>query len=426
MKKKTSKYAITEIITTGLNFKKDKIIHISTHQLNNGKVEDSFSSFINPERTLEPDWSRSVGISNLDLQNAPKFYEVAKRLIALWDGYTLISTNPQFSYIFLKNEYKTLGFNFNHANAHLDSIVMHSNATFCPGTSKAEDIVNHITSTQGKNLINAINLKKDLSPKKYLAAKVKELPNICGVYLLKNEAREIIYVGKALKIRDRIRQHFRDLQRKGFNIHRKVADVDYIDAHSELFALLLELHLIRTYRPELNKALRNTTYKYDLKIKFNEGSHHEVKIAPIKKLTDGLVIKRFRSRKSAVTFVTGLLELGFINPEYLNVHGARKTDFSEYEHLDCEEVEEYNNHLTEVMEEINPFRSGSFLIKENADAEAYCIVEDGLFRGLGFSSKGKNSFVELKENCDHKFSYEDALNVVLNFGKSSVLFVERH
>ena len=238
MKKTVSKYAITEIITTGLDFKKDRIIHLSTYLLNEGEIENNFTSFINPERILEPDWSRSVGILDIDLKDVPKFYEKAKHLLELWKECILISSNPRFTYTFIKNEYKALGFAFNHSYAHLNNIIDDdTKALFYPGCQKAKDIVDYLITNQDHTL--CIKPKKDLSPKNYFSERIKELPNSCGVYLLKNKKDHVIYVGKAIKIRSRIRQHFRNLNNKGFNIHRKVVDIELcIDQKRANFQIL--------------------------------------------------------------------------------------------------------------------------------------------------------------------------------------------
>jgi DNA polymerase III epsilon subunit-like protein len=162
--KKISKYAITEIITTGLNFREDKIIHIATYLLTAGKVTNSFVSFINPERSLEPEWSRSVGLSSFELKSAPKFFEIGKDLLSLWENHILLSTNPRYTYTFIKNEFKNLGFAFNHSYAHIDIVIGKNGLRFDPGLNKASEVADCVINKMAGNGETNKTVKKKPKP----------------------------------------------------------------------------------------------------------------------------------------------------------------------------------------------------------------------------------------------------------------------
>jgi excinuclease ABC subunit C len=91
-----------------------------------------------------------------------------------------------------------------------------------------------------------------------LLDKVDSLPESPGVYLMKNRAGKIIYVGKAESLRDRVRSYFRDsgpMDTKTIVLVRRVHDFDYIVTHSEVEALILELTLIKKHKPRYNVRL---------------------------------------------------------------------------------------------------------------------------------------------------------------------------
>ncbi len=99
-----------------------------------------------------------------------------------------------------------------------------------------------------------------------LQTKLEHLPTSPGVYLMKNDQDEIIYVGKAINLRNRVRSYFRELkpdQAKTKALVKHIADLEYILADNELEALVLECNLIKKYRPKYNINLKDDkTYPY--------------------------------------------------------------------------------------------------------------------------------------------------------------------
>ncbi|MBR4944370.1 MAG: excinuclease ABC subunit UvrC [Peptococcaceae bacterium] len=99
-----------------------------------------------------------------------------------------------------------------------------------------------------------------------LQTKLENLPTSPGVYLMKNDQDEIIYVGKAINLRNRVRSYFRELkpdQAKTKALVKHIADLEYILADNELEALVLECNLIKKYRPKYNINLKDDkTYPY--------------------------------------------------------------------------------------------------------------------------------------------------------------------
>lgn len=99
-----------------------------------------------------------------------------------------------------------------------------------------------------------------------LQTKLENLPTNPGVYLMKNDKGEIIYVGKAINLRNRVRSYFRELkpeQAKTKALVKHIVDLEYILADNELEALVLECNLIKKYRPKYNINLKDDkTYPF--------------------------------------------------------------------------------------------------------------------------------------------------------------------
>src|SRR3954453_8107710 len=91
-----------------------------------------------------------------------------------------------------------------------------------------------------------------------LAEKAKSLPKAPGVYLMKDSAGRVIYIGKSASLRDRVSSYFQPatkLERKKAGLREVVIDFDFIQTDSEVEALLAENGLIRAITPNTNAAL---------------------------------------------------------------------------------------------------------------------------------------------------------------------------
>ena len=102
---------------------------------------------------------------------------------------------------------------------------------------------------------------------------LKKLPGKPGVYLMHDEKDAIIYVGKAVSLKNRVRQYFQSSRNKGVKIEQMVTHIarfEYIVTDSELEALVLEFNLIKEHRPKYNTMLMDDkTYPY-IKVTVNE------------------------------------------------------------------------------------------------------------------------------------------------------------
>ncbi|NTW62473.1 GIY-YIG nuclease family protein, partial [Candidatus Saccharibacteria bacterium] len=95
---------------------------------------------------------------------------------------------------------------------------------------------------------------------KSLELKLKQLPNSPGVYFHKDKNGEIIYVGKAAVLKNRVRQYFqsrRNMDVKTRALVAEIADTDWVETDSEIDALFLEAEMVKRYMPRFNILLRD-------------------------------------------------------------------------------------------------------------------------------------------------------------------------
>ena len=93
-----------------------------------------------------------------------------------------------------------------------------------------------------------------------LQEKLKTLPASPGVYFHKSETGEIIYVGKAAVLKNRVRQYFqskRDFDLKTLALVNEITDTDWVETESEIDALFLESEMVKRYMPRYNILLRD-------------------------------------------------------------------------------------------------------------------------------------------------------------------------
>lgn len=121
---------------------------------------------------------------------------------------------------------------------------------------------------------------------KAVLKKMEEIPDACGVYIFKSSDDKILYIGKAVSLRKRVRSHFRSSQYiKDAILMEKVADIDYIVCENEEQALLLEANLIKEKKPYYNVSLRDDkSYPYLL---ISADKFARISVARPKKLKKG-------------------------------------------------------------------------------------------------------------------------------------------
>jgi DNA polymerase-3 subunit epsilon len=105
-------YAILDIETTGGNYDEEGITEIAIYRYDGIQIIDQFCSLINPQKAIQPFVVKLTGINENMLRNAPKFYEVAKRIVEITEDCVLVAHNAAFDYRILQTEFRRLGFSF--------------------------------------------------------------------------------------------------------------------------------------------------------------------------------------------------------------------------------------------------------------------------------------------------------------------------
>lgn len=155
---------------------------------------------------------------------------------------------------------------------------------------------------------------------------LKKLPDSPGVYIHKDKLGRVIYVGKAISLRRRVRQYFQSGNQKNPKIRAmvsQIAEFEFINTATEMEAFILECNLIKEYRPKYNILLRDDkTYPY-IKVTLNEAWPGVVKTRIVK--NDG---GKYFGPYSDVNAVNKIVEL--LNDIYI-LKKCKKQSFNSYE-----------------------------------------------------------------------------------------------
>ena len=109
---KPHKYSLIDIETTGRFRKGQKIIEIAILNIDGDVVVEEFSTLINPQLRIPYFITNLTGITNEAVEHAPKFYEIAKKIVEMTQDRVFVAHNVFFDFNFIKHEFSELGCTF--------------------------------------------------------------------------------------------------------------------------------------------------------------------------------------------------------------------------------------------------------------------------------------------------------------------------
>ena len=384
--KKNILYSIVDVETTGGKFNEEGITEIAIYKFDGIKIVDQFISLLNPEIPIQPFVQQLTGINNKMLSNAPKFFQVAKRVLEITENTILVAHNSSFDYRMLKIEFDRLGYEFSipqlctvslskklipeMASYKLGKLVKSlgipiSNRHRASGDALAtvELFKLLLIKDSNKDIVNAIIKKKESNIK--FVTITKDLKNITGIYYIYNELGQIIYIGKSKNIKNRVNQHLIGNTNKSLKIQIEINSVSYESCGNELIALIKESEEIKVNKPKLNKLIKKEVLKFGLQLCEDEKNYKFLRIIHFDESSK--YIKVYSSLKKA-------------NNSLLNIY--KKYKITNKKSL-------INN--TKIENFINDFtfpHSNMIIVDKGRDAEekSMILIKDSNYVGFGYFS----------------------------------------
>ena len=406
-------YAILDIESSGGKFNEEGITEIAIYKFDGHKVVDQFISLINPERPIDQYVVKLTGINNNMLRTAPKFYEVAKRIVEITTDCIIVAHNAQFDYRILSTEFGRLGFDFKRqtlCTVELSQKLMpeqpsHSlgklvRSLGIPIADRHRANGDALATVELFKLLLSKDLDKEIISKNIRSLEVefnaklhnllRDLPNKTGVYYLFNKENKIIYIGKSKNIKKRINQHFTSNDKKSNLLQKEVEDVTFEVTGMEMIALLLENEEIKRHKPKHNKALKKNIFNYALYPITDDNGYINLKLMK----ADGRKknIMTFTSRDSGKSFLRRVSEINGLCEKFTGVHTGKGSCFK-YEINECagacigkEDKDAYNLRVRGIIEKYSLRNKNMLLIgygREKTE-KSVVLIEDSEFKGFGY------------------------------------------
>jgi DNA polymerase-3 subunit epsilon len=375
------------------------------------------------------------------LRSAPKFYEVAKRIIEITEGCILVAHNASFDYRILRTEFNRLGYDFKVptlCTVELSKKLILDQPSYSlgklvrslgiPMADRHRASGDALATVQLFKLLLAKDTEKEIV-KSFVKTEIKPgmlpklldiveaLPSKTGIYYIHNENGDLIYIGKSKNIKKKVNQHFTGTNSKSKKIQRDVYAVTYEETGSELIALLKESEEIKVNKPIYNRAQRKSIFQYALYSFKDEKGYLALRVEK----ADG--------RKKEITSFTSLQEgknaLFRITEKYhlcQKINGLYETKSAcfQYKIKECngacigEETSEVYNEKVRNFLIKNSFENQNMVIVDRGrthSERSAVLIENGIYKGYCFYHLNyqintieilKNIIISMQHNRDTK------------------------
>ncbi|WP_376777087.1 exonuclease domain-containing protein [Flavobacterium covae] len=407
-------YCILDIETTGGQYNEEGITEIAIYKFDGHEIVDQFISLVNPEIPIQPFVVKLTGINNAMLRSAPKFYEIAKRIIEITDGCIIVAHNASFDYRVIKTEFRRLGFDFQKqtlCTVELSKKLLPDLPSYSlgklvrslgiPVADRHRASGDAMATVRLFKLLLAKDIEKDIvrsfvktEIKSGMAPKlldiVEALPSKTGIYYIHNEKGDLIYIGKSKNIKKRVNQHFTGTSKKSKKIQKEVCAVTFEETGSELIALLKESEEIKINKPIYNRAQRKTIFPWALYAEKDTQGYLALKVLK----ADGRKkeITSFSSQLEGKNALFQITEKYQLCQKINGLYDTKKSCF-QYDIKQCfgaciqkEAPDAYNLRVNEFISN-HQFHNNTMVIVDKGrtlEERSAVVIENGIYKGYCF------------------------------------------
>ncbi|MDP3556742.1 MAG: exonuclease domain-containing protein [Bacteroidota bacterium] len=416
-------FAIIDIETCGgkFNYQKGRITEICIIVHDGLVVVDKYTTLINPECYISPYFTNITSITNDMVRDAPKFYEVAKKIIEMTANCVFVAHNVGFDYNFVKEEFASLGYKYHRetlctvrlsrklipgrisyslghlcASLGIEIFGRHRAEGDAVATAQLFDLLMSLKNSnplyKNKGVVELMTRRID-NIKKYILDK---LPESCGVYYFLNKEGQIIYIGKSVNMYTRAQSHFGTDERKGKKMLNDLYNVDFVETGSELIALLFEAEEIKKHKPLYNRKSKAEVFTHSLDwFKNKEGIIH-FKIVPYEEAENSLVA--FTNYSSTRERLESWIDEKILCLQYCSLTSEGSFCFN-HQIKKCngicageEGVNEYNKRAQEILDQYTFHKSDFAIIERGRKPEenSLILIENGHYVGFGYFDVSDN------------------------------------
>jgi len=410
-------YAVVDIETTGSFTGRHKITEIAIYIFDGKNIVDEYQTLINPESNIPPYISSMTGITNKMVENAPKFYEVAKNIYQILEGHIFVAHNVNFDYNFIRQEFKSLGGDFQSkklCTVRLSRKIMPGLPSYSLGNLARHLGIKingrHRAFGDAKATVEVLRLLLDNDKDDFIAKALKrnsfeatlppnltkeqflDLPEKTGVYYFFDQKGKVIYVGKAKNIKSRIKNHFspgsETTQKQ--NLFRDIFDINYELCGNELIALLYEAHEIKRLWPHYNRAQKRISWNFGIYPYEDQQGYKRFSISKINKSGQPFLV--FKNQMEARNFLSKLVKDHELCPKLSGIQKSPASCF-DYQIKKCngacigkEKPGKYNKRFNKALSAHQKLSESIAIIGNGRTFEESSVVwiENGKYMGFGY------------------------------------------
>lgn len=310
-------FVVCDVETTGMSAVHNRITEIALIKIKDEEIIDTYTTLINPGQHIPYGITQLTGISNEDVFDKPSFSEVSDKILKFIDNNKtneIIFTghNVNFDYSFLSESFKRLdkplylnyktlctcklarrilkslkSKSLGNVASHLGIKIKQKHRAYDDTLATAKilmyfleklsdeyeiETTEELLKFQNSKIFTESNRPAAL---KRINIELKDIPKEPGVYFMRSSSNEIIYIGKAKCLKDRVSSYFRHNDNISFKIRKlltSVRKVEFNITDSELSALILESKMIKKYKPRFNTAIKRFRFhpflKFDVQNEF--------------------------------------------------------------------------------------------------------------------------------------------------------------
>jgi DNA polymerase-3 subunit epsilon len=427
-------YAVVDIETTGGHARLHRIIEIAVLLHDGKKVTDRFETLLNPGTGIPSFIQGLTGIKPGMLADSPTFEEIASTIYALLSDRVFVAHNVSFDYPFVRDALERCGltldvprlctvrasrklipglssYSLGRMTDALSIPIVHRHRAFGDAAATAELLTRLIERDEGGYLASLYHKKQrklELPP--LLAPEVlDQLPEETGVYYFHDTTGRVMYVGKAVDIRRRVKSHFTgqsDFRFEKF-FAESLADISFEVTGSELVASLLESLEIRRLWPKYNYAGKYRRQEYGLCLFEDQAGYLHLSVTRPMKGTKLVKTLGFKSKAQEV--ILDLLEQQQLCANLCHIEHNRsgcslhQTGQCHGACLGKEPPETYNERVLKGLSLLDQSTPSMLLLDRGRHPEEQALIwiENGRFSGYRFLS------------VDHVFSdWDDATELI--------------
>ncbi len=411
-------YTILDIETTGGKFNEEGITEIAIHRFDGHKVVDTFISLVNPEKEIQPFVVNLTGINNNMLRTAPKFHEVAKRIVEITQDAVIVAHNAQFDYRILRTEFRRLGYNFERktlCTVELSQKLLPEAPSYSLGklvrslgiavsdrhrangdalaTLKLFKLLlsKDLDKTILKSVVKAATLG-ELSPRQLDIIEV--LPTQTGIYYMHGKDGDIIYLGKSSNIKKRVNRHFTTSGDRARKLQKETKKVSFEKTGNELVALLKEHEELKRNKPKFNQKPRPKLFSHGLYQTENDQGGISLYTAAVNAKGSTGLVTTFTSRQSAKKCLEKITTDYNLCPVLNGLSGVKFKDKIAHPTKDDattpsfsqEEIDNYNQRAKEAIEKYSIANKNCVIVNKGREVGEYSaiLIQNGQFKGMGF------------------------------------------